>query len=96
MSDETRKVDVLAVMDAEIAMRNDAATAWQAAGDRDSAIEHAFDRDQLKRARAAVAVMIEADLAFDVARRNFAPCSDEVLESSARRSAALARIGAKL
>lgn len=54
-----KKVDVLDVLDAEIAMRNDQAIAFKASGDSISAKDHEEDRDALKSARDAVAELID-------------------------------------
>src|SRR3954470_13018031 len=60
VNETTKVVNVLGILRAEIATRNDAAIAFNAAHDYVSGEMHAEDRDSLKDARVAVAGLISS------------------------------------
>lgn len=56
----TKAINVIAIIDNEIATRNDASIAFKAAGDRETSKMHAEERDDLIAARWAILELIAA------------------------------------
>lgn len=81
----TKVVNVLGILRAEIAMRNDASIAFNAAHDYASGETHAEDRDSLRSARDAVGNLISAASRVISAFEALGEASGIVIEHRARR-----------